>query len=76
MLLTGPKKKRKWLESFVTVMFIANNSTFKVVDSCQGFCMVPLKDDQFNLLMWLLLSLLSLFTYSKAINFHAIAINI
>ena len=26
--------------------------------------------------MWLLLSLLSLFSYSKAINFHALAINI
>ena len=28
-----------------------------------------LKDDKFNLLVWLLLSLLSLFSYSKAINF-------
>ena len=37
---------------------------------------VSLKDDQFNLLVWLLLSLLSLFSYSKAINFHALAINI
>ena len=34
-----------------------------------------LKDDQFNLLVWLLLSLLSLFSYSKAINFHALVIN-
>ena len=35
-----------------------------------------LEDDQFNLLVWLLLSLLSLFSYSKAINFHALAISI
>ena len=35
-----------------------------------------LKDDQFNLLVWLLLSLLSLLSYSKVINFHALAINI
>ena len=35
-----------------------------------------LKDGQFNLLVWLLLSLLSLFSYAKAINFHALAINI
>ena len=28
-----------------------------------------LKDDQFNLLVWLLLSLLSLFSYLKALNF-------
>ena len=27
-------------------------------------------------LVWLLLSLLSLFSYSKAINFHALAINL
>ena len=26
--LTGPKKKRKWRESFVISMFIANNSIF------------------------------------------------
>ena len=26
--------------------------------------------------MWLLLSLLSLFSYSKAINFHALVINV
>ena len=35
-----------------------------------------LKDDQFNLLVWLLLSLLSLFSYSKAITFHELAVNI
>ena len=35
-----------------------------------------LKDDQFNLLVWLLLSLLSLFSYSKAIKFHTLAVNI
>ena len=28
-----------------------------------------LKDDQFSLLVWLLISLLSLFSYSKALNF-------
>ena len=28
-----------------------------------------LKDDQFHLLVWLLLSLLSLFSYLKALNF-------
>ena len=30
-LLTGPKKKRKWRESFVIFMFIANNSIFKSI---------------------------------------------
>ena len=35
-----------------------------------------LKDDKFNLLVWLLFSLLSLFSYSKAINFHPLGINI
>ena len=28
-----------------------------------------LKDDQFDLLVWLILSLLSLFSYSKVVNF-------
>ena len=31
LLLTGPKKKRKWQESFVIFMFIANNSIFKSI---------------------------------------------
>ena len=35
-----------------------------------------LKDDQFNLLVWLLLSLLSLFSYSEAIKFHTLAVKI
>ena len=35
-----------------------------------GFLLgVSLKDDQFGFLVWLLLSLLSLFSYSKALNF-------
>ena len=31
LLLTGPKKKRKWRESFVIFMFPANNSIFKPI---------------------------------------------
>ena len=31
LLLTGPKKKRKWRESFMIFMFIANNSIFKSI---------------------------------------------
>ena len=31
LLLTRPKKKRKWRESFVKFMFIANNSIFKSI---------------------------------------------
>ena len=31
LLLTRPKKKRKWRESFVIFMFIANNSIFKSI---------------------------------------------
>ena len=30
-LLTGPKKKLKWRESFVIFMFIASNSVFKSI---------------------------------------------
>ena len=30
-LLTGPNKKRKWRESFMMFMFIANNSIFKSI---------------------------------------------
>ena len=29
LLLTGPKKKRKWRKSFGIFMFIVNNSIFK-----------------------------------------------
>ena len=31
LLLTGPKKKRKWRESWVIFMFFANNSIFKSI---------------------------------------------
>ena len=31
LLLTGPKKKRKWRESFVIFMSMANNSIFKSI---------------------------------------------
>ena len=31
LLLTGPKKKRNGEESFVILMFIANNSIFKLI---------------------------------------------
>ena len=66
-------KREQTLDVVICVHFLQ----VKVVDSCQGFCKVTsIKDDQFNLLVWLLLSLLSLFSYSKAINFHALAINI
>ena len=30
-LFTGPKKKRKWQESFVIFKFIANNSIFRSI---------------------------------------------
>ena len=31
LLMTGPKKKQKWRESFVIFMFIANNSIFESI---------------------------------------------
>ena len=31
LLLTGPKKKRKWRKSFDIFKFIANNSIFKSI---------------------------------------------
>ena len=33
LLLTGPKKKRKWRTSFLILMLIANNSIFKSIMS-------------------------------------------
>ena len=53
----------------MTVPFLWRQRILRLLTPVKVSVRCLFKDDQFNLLVWLLLSLLSLFSYSKAINF-------